>query len=84
MASIHEEPGFVGKLLSTEELETRIGKFVNCYNHERYHESLDNLPPADVYYGRGQTILHRRARIKLKTLAIRKQHHYANRANQLN
>ena len=84
MASIHQEPGFVGKLLSTEELETRIGKFVNYYNHERYHESLDNLTPADVYYGRGQTILNRRERIKLKTLAIRKQNHYANRANQLN
>ena len=84
MASIHEEPGFVGKLLSTEELETRIGKFVNDNNHERYHESLDNLTPADVYYGRGQTILNRRERFKLKTLAIRKQNYYANRANQLN
>ena len=84
MISIHEEPGFVGKLLSTEELETRIGKFMNYYNYERYHESLDNLTPADVYYGRGQTILNRRERIKLKTLAIRKQNHYANRANQLN
>ena len=62
MASIHEESGFVGKLLSTEELETRIGKFVNDNNHERYHESLDNLTPADVYYGRGQTILNRRER----------------------
>ena len=66
------------------ELETRISKFVNYYNHERYHESLDNLTPADVYYGRGQTILNRRERIKLKALAIRKQNHYANRANQLN
>ena len=53
MASIHEEPGFVGKLLSTEELETRTGKIVNDYNHERYHEPLDNLTPADVYYGQG-------------------------------
>jgi len=49
-----------------------------------YHESLENLTPADVYYGRGQTILNRRERIKLKTLAMRKQTHYANRANQLN
>ncbi len=84
MASIQEEPGFVGKLLSTEELETRIGKFVNDNNHERYHESLDNLTPANVYYGQGQTILNRRERIKLKTLAMRKQNYYANRANQLN
>ena len=65
MASIHEESGFVGKLLSTEELETRIGKIVNYYNHECYHESLDNLTSADVYYGQGQTILKRREPIKL-------------------
>jgi putative transposase len=66
------------------ELKTRIGEFVDYYNHERYHESLNNLTPADVYYGRGQTILNRRERIKLKTLAMRKQNHYDNRANQLN
>jgi len=57
---------------------------VNYYNHERYHESLNNLAPADVYYGRGTTILNKRERIKLKTLAMRKQSHYANRAEQLN
>ena len=45
---------------------------MNYYNHERYHESLDNLTPADVYYGRVQTILNRRARIKLKTLQLRR------------
>ena len=84
MASIHEEPGFVGKLLSTKKLEPRIGKLVNNYNHERYYEPLDNLKPADVYYGRGQTILKRRERFKLKTLEMRRQNHYANRDNQLN
>ncbi len=78
MASIHEESGFVGKLLSTEELETRIGKIVNYYNHERYHESLDNLTSADVYYGQGQTILKCREPIKLQILAMQKQNHYAN------
>ena len=26
-------------------------------NHERYHESLDNLTPTDLYYGRGTSIL---------------------------
>ena len=66
------------------ELETRIGEFVDYYNHERYHESLENLTPADVYYGRGQSVLDRRERIKLKTLAMRKQMHYDNRTNQLN
>ena len=60
------------------DLERRISQFVDYYNHERYHESLDNLTPADVYYGRGQQILNKRENIKLKTLALRKQMHYRN------
>ena len=38
-------------------LEAQIGAFVDHYNHRRYHESLANLTPADVYFGRGETIL---------------------------
>jgi len=49
---------------------------MNYYNHERYHESLDNLTPADVYYGRGQEILEQRENIKLNTLAMRRQLHH--------
>jgi len=30
------------------QLEARIEAFVAHYNHLRYHESIDNLPPADV------------------------------------
>ena len=46
------------------DLEASIGRFVDHYNHRRYHESLSNLTPADVYFGRGQTILLERERIK--------------------
>jgi putative transposase len=35
------------------ELEVQIKAFVGHYNHHRYHESLQNLTPADVYDGRG-------------------------------
>jgi len=38
-------------------LEHDIGEFIEHYNHQRYHESLDNLTPADVYFGRGNAIL---------------------------
>jgi transposase InsO family protein len=39
------------------DLEAQVDAFVAYYNHRRYHESLRNLTPADVYFGRGQTIL---------------------------
>ncbi|MGZ8325553.1 MAG: IS3 family transposase, partial [Rhodoplanes sp.] len=40
-----------------------------------YHESIDNLTPADVYFGRGQTILLQRERIKRRTIAQRRLQH---------
>ncbi len=44
------------------DLEAQIDAFVSYYNHQRYHESLKNLTPADVYFGRGQTILLKRVK----------------------
>ena len=52
-------------------LEAEIGAFITHYNYLRYHESLRNLTPADVYFGRGQTILIERERIKRQTIANR-------------
>ena len=57
------------------DLEAQIGAFVDHYNHKRYHESLSNVTPADVYFGRDKAILKRRERIKQKTLKARRLHH---------
>ena len=57
------------------DLEAQLGVFVEHYNHRRYHESLNNLTPADVYFGRGQTILLERERIKRKTIEHRRLQH---------
>ena len=51
-----------------EDLERQIEKFINHYNTRRYHESLNNLTPEDVWLGRGETILEQRRKIKQKTL----------------
>ena len=67
----------------TSELENAIGQFGSYYNHERYHESLSKLTPADVFYGRGEAILEQRQLIKNNTMAMRKQIHYHGHTNQL-
>jgi putative transposase len=57
------------------DLEANIEAFVADYNQRRYHESIGNLTPADVYFGRGQTILIERERIKRQTIANRRLMH---------
>src|SRR5215210_4635545 len=58
------------------DLERRISAFIEHYNHRRYHESLDNLTPADVYFGRGARILAKRREIKRRTIAERRRLHF--------
>ena len=36
------------------ELEKAINEWVKYYNERRFHESLDNLTPRDVYLGQGE------------------------------
>jgi transposase InsO family protein len=57
------------------DLQAQIEAFVDHYNHRRSHESLRNLTPADVYFGRGQAILLDRERIKRQTIHQRRLHH---------
>jgi len=67
------------------DLERQIEAFINDYNHHRYPlpgsrlhaidekgESLGNLTPADVYFGRDQAIIERRRRIKEDTMNKRR------------
>ncbi len=57
------------------QLEQAIADFVQHYNHQRYHESLNNVTPADVFFGRHQEVLSHRAAVKLTTLQQRRAHH---------
>ncbi|SCW60348.1 Integrase core domain-containing protein [Rhizobium mongolense subsp. loessense] len=59
----------------SEDLEAQIAAFVEHYNHRRYHESIGNLTPADVYFGCGYTILLQRERIKRDTIKLRRLQH---------
>jgi putative transposase len=54
------------------DLEGQIGDFVDHYNNRRYHESLNNVTPADVYCGRHAAIIERRQKIKKLTIQNRR------------
>jgi transposase InsO family protein len=55
------------------ELKQAIANFVVYYNNERYHEALNNLTPADVYFGRAKEVLSQRQRTKQHTLRQRRR-----------
>ena len=57
------------------DLENQIGAFIEHYNHERYHESIGNVTPADAYFGHATAIIERRKRIKELTIKNRRLNH---------
>ena len=57
------------------ELEQSIEEFVQFYNHERYHESLNNMTPANVFFGRVEEVETKRDKIKRETLNQRRLQH---------
>ncbi len=46
------------------DLEEEIEKFVEYNNNEHYHDSLDNVPPAAVFFGWAKRRLNERKQIK--------------------
>jgi putative transposase len=60
---------------SPEDLIQSIAEFVEYYNHKRYHESLGNIAPADVYFGKDKKIRKERLKIKEKTIQERRKNY---------
>ena len=56
--------------LSPSELEKAIEQWVDYYNERRFHESLDNLTPRDVYLGLSDQIKKIREVTKQKSIKI--------------
>ena len=50
------------------ELEKAVAQWVKYYNESRFHESLDNLTPRDVYLGQGEKIKKIREIIKQNSI----------------
>lgn len=58
---------------SPSELERAIAEWAEYYNNQRYHESLENVTPADVYFGREKEIIKKRNKLKEQSLTLRRQ-----------
>ena len=58
---------------SPSELERAITEWVAYYNNQRYHESLDNVTPADVYFGIDMEVIKKRNKLKEQTMILRRQ-----------
>lgn len=63
LLNVHDAP---------EKLKAEIGRYITHHNKRRYHEALGNVSPDAVYYGRRDSILSARSKLKIQTLARRK------------
>jgi putative transposase len=57
------------------DLDDQIEGFVEHYNHQRYHESLNNVKLADAYFGRAATVVKQRKSVKRQTIEYRRLQH---------
>jgi putative transposase len=72
---VSDQPG-----KSSRTVDQAIGDFVAYYNNDRYHESLENVTPVDVYSGRYREVLSKRKKIKRITMQRRKREYRAAKA----
>ena len=56
------------------ELEVELKQFISYYNNERYHESIDNVTPADVFFNRYREVLDNRKKVKIETMKQRRKY----------
>jgi transposase InsO family protein len=75
LASDNEKRILLNNCYLPGDLEEQISRFVEVYNNQRLYESLNNLTPAEVYFGRGHAILAERERIKKQTIQNRRLIH---------
>jgi putative transposase len=52
-----------------------VASLSTATNHQRYHESLGNVTPADVHFARAKEVQSRREEINRRTLDARRQQH---------
>jgi transposase InsO family protein len=57
-----------------EDLNNEVEKFINYYNESRYHESLGNVTPDDVFYGKRDQIIKERNEKRRLTIERRKKY----------
>ncbi len=57
------------------DLQQPLEDFIDHYNNRRYHEALNNVTPADVFFGRAAQIQSQRDQIKRATLILRRPQH---------
>ena len=60
---------------SLSDLKKAIDEYIEYYNNERYHESLNNCTPASVYSGTNKIILEQRQLLKQKSMKQRRRNH---------
>jgi hypothetical protein len=65
--------GSTSNYYASTELTARIREWVEYYNHLRYHEAIDNVTPADKYFGRDRLVLERREKVRRETMKKRRE-----------